>query len=120
VPKSKLFTIRSRPGRRCCIERSCAVLHGVSDKLAPFFVVRCFLVRSGGVLVMINLDEHEPGRVVALLHDIEASDASLLDAVLRILGRRVPKRVDAFRLHAHMDMNDEHRLFRVLILTREK
>ena len=56
-----------------------------------------------------------PCAVVALLHDIEARDARFLETVARVFQRGFAEGFDAFRLHADLNVNDEHRVDSFLV-----
>src|SRR5262245_31648167 len=69
--------------------------------------MRRLLVVSRRFLRPVNLDEHEPRWILAVLDDIEAGDARLLHALVGILERGCPERVDMLRLHEAVNMDDE-------------
>jgi hypothetical protein len=84
-------------------------IHHGSDSVTPFCIVRSFFVRLGGRFVAIDLDQHEPRRIIRLLHDIESRYSWLPDAIPRIFHRRFNKISHGFGIHVDMDMDDKHR-----------
>lgn len=66
------------------------------------------LVRRGSVRVSIDFHENKSRRIIHLLDHIKTSDPRFLNTGLRIQERRLPKRINALRLHLNVDMNHDH------------
>ncbi len=66
----------------------------------------CFLMGGGRVGRAITLHQDEPGRVILLLDDIEPGNTSFLDALPRVREGRLLKRLDRFRLHMNVNVNN--------------
>jgi hypothetical protein len=95
-------------GELCAAAR---FLHHGAHGVAPFCIVRSFFMRFGGRFVAIDLHQHEPGRIIRLLHDIKSSDSGLSNAIPRILNRRFNKISHGFGIHVDLDMDDKHKKF---------
>lgn len=67
-----------------------------------------FLVRGGSYSVAINFNQHEAGRIIGLLNDIESRDTGFLAAFGGVEDRGLLERLDTVRFHVDMNMHDEH------------
>jgi hypothetical protein len=56
----------------------------------------------------IHFDEHEPRRIIGLLHDVESGYSRFLGTRARIHHCRGLERLDALWLYTDMNVNDEH------------
>jgi len=83
--------------------------HQIGDSVAPARIVSGGLVRRRRVGRAVDLDQHEARRVLARLYDVEARDARLAEAVLRVVDRRRAECIDRVRLHAGVDMHHDER-----------
>jgi hypothetical protein len=70
--------------------------------------VKGFLVPTGVRGCPVDLHEHESGRVVVLLDDIETGYARFLDAVAGIVQGSLLEIRDAIRSDVNEDVNDQH------------
>ena len=82
--------------------------HQRRDGVAPREVVRRGLVGDGGFLVLVDLEQHEAGRFVALLQDVEPGDAGLEAAVARVLLGGGLERRHGVGIHVDVDDRDVH------------
>ena len=82
--------------------------HHRGNGVAPFGVVRRFLVFGRRIRGAIDLNEHEPGRIIGLLHHVEAGNAGFLRALAGVLDAGLFERLDAIRLYVHMDVDNQH------------
>ena len=104
------LTSPASSGRDVDVARARARLrHQIGDGVAPARIVGGGLVGGRRVGRAVDLDQHEARRVLGRLHDVEARDARLAEAVLRVVDRRRAKRLDRVRLHAGVDMNHDER-----------
>jgi peroxiredoxin len=70
--------------------------------------MRGLLVGRGSGGVAIGFDQHEARRIVALLENIETRDAGFLETGACVRDGGGFEGFDLVRLHADMDMDDEH------------
>src|SRR5579862_2447790 len=76
--------------------------------IAPLRVMSGLFVRGGSLPRTISLDQHEPGPVVLLLHDVEACDAGFLNTRPGVLDGCPAEVSHGLRLDVHMHVNNEH------------
>jgi hypothetical protein len=79
-------------GKDGVVLRSLARLgHHGRNRIAPLRVVRGLLMRGRRFRRAVDLGEHEPCRIVLLLHHVKARDAGLLHARAGVLDGGLPE-----------------------------
>jgi len=66
-------------------------------------------VRFGCGLVVVGLNEDEPGWIIGPLNHIKPGNARFLNAMPRIFDRRFPKFLHALGPDMNVNVDDEHR-----------
>ena len=72
--------------------------------------MRCLLVRSGGIVVAVDLDQHDVGGVAAVLHHVETQHAGLGQRRLGVADGSGQKALHAVGHHPDVDVNHQHQL----------
>src|ERR1051326_7296440 len=80
--------------------------HHVGHRLGPLRVMGCALMRFDRLLIVIDLPQAEPVRIIAQLQKIESRNPGLLRAVTRILDRDRAKLFQMLRFDVNVHVKD--------------
>jgi hypothetical protein len=96
-------------GKDVCVFHAAAGLgHHVAYRIPPLLIMLGLPVPAVILRGSIHLQQHEPGRIVALLKEVEASDAGLTNAVGSIFQCCLTKGIDTTGVDVDMDVHDVH------------
>ena len=75
--------------------------HHIGNCVAPHSIMGGGFVCHGCLDAPVGFDEHEPGRIILLLEQVETGDAGFLEALAGVSERGLPEGFHTIRFHMH-------------------